>query len=47
MSLGLIMANLVNNRGRSQGIYKTLLIWPYAIAPAVAAILWRFLCHPF
>lgn len=46
MSLGLIMANLVNNRRKSQGMYKTLLIWPYAIAPAVAAILWRFLCHP-
>ncbi len=46
MSLGLVMAALVNNRRRSQGFYKTLLIWPYAIAPAVAAILWRFLCHP-
>lgn len=46
MSLGLILAILVNNRGRTQGIYKSLLIWPYAVAPAVAAILWRFLCHP-
>ncbi|APF03365.1 TPA: ABC transporter permease subunit [Legionella pneumophila] len=46
MSSGLLMATLVNYRGKSQGIYKTLLIWPYAIAPAVAAILWRFLCHP-
>ncbi|MFI4963509.1 MAG: ABC transporter permease subunit, partial [Legionellales bacterium] len=46
MSLGLLMAFMVGQRGRSQGIYKTLMIWPYAIAPAVAAILWRFLCHP-
>ncbi|RUR15734.1 ABC transporter permease subunit [Legionella sp. km535] len=46
MSLGLLMATLVNSRTRSQGVYKSLLIWPYAIAPAVAAILWRFLCHP-
>jgi sn-glycerol 3-phosphate transport system permease protein len=46
MSLGLVMAVLVNNRCKSQGIYKTLLIWPYAVAPAVAGILWRFLCHP-
>lgn len=46
MSLGLLLATLVNNRTKSQGIYKSLLIWPYAIAPAVAAILWRFLCHP-
>lgn len=46
MSLGLLMAILVNNRGKTQGFYKSLLIWPYAVAPAVAAILWRFLCHP-
>jgi sn-glycerol 3-phosphate transport system permease protein len=46
MSLGLLMAVLINNRNKSQGLYKSLLIWPYAIAPAVAAILWRFLCHP-
>jgi sn-glycerol 3-phosphate transport system permease protein len=46
MSLGLLMAVMINNRKKSQGIYKSLLIWPYAIAPAVAAILWRFLCHP-
>lgn len=46
MSLGLLMAYLVSQRGASQGVYKSLLIWPYAIAPAVAAILWRFLCHP-
>lgn len=46
MSLGLLMAYLVSRRKASQNAYKTLLIWPYAIAPAVAAILWRFLCHP-
>ncbi len=26
--------------------YKTLLIWPYAVAPAVAAVLWLFLFNP-
>lgn len=46
MCLGLLVAVLVNNRTKSQGIYKSLLIWPYAVAPAVAGILWRFLCHP-
>jgi sn-glycerol 3-phosphate transport system permease protein len=47
MVSGLLMATLVNNRTiKSQSIYKTLLIWPYAVAPAVAGILWRFLCHP-
>lgn len=46
MGLGLLLATLIVNRNRSQFIYKSLLIWPYAVAPAVAAILWRFLCHP-
>lgn len=44
--LGLLMAALVAGRQKGQGIYKTLLIWPYAIAPAIAAVLWRFLCQP-
>ncbi len=46
MGFGLFMATLVTNRIKSQGFYKSLFIWPYAVAPAVAAILWRFLCHP-
>jgi sn-glycerol 3-phosphate transport system permease protein len=31
---------------RGSGAYKTLLIWPYAVAPAIAAVLWLFLFHP-
>jgi sn-glycerol 3-phosphate transport system permease protein len=31
---------------RGATAYKTLLIWPYAVAPAVAAILWLFLFNP-
>lgn len=46
MSLGLFLANLVAKRFKSQVIYKSFFIWPYAVAPAVAAILWRFLCQP-
>lgn len=46
MLSGLMLAVLVNKRHKSQNIYKTLLLWPYAIAPAVAAILWRFICQP-
>ena len=46
MSLGLAIATLVHGCGRTRGLYKSLLIWPYAVAPAVAAILWRFLFHP-
>ncbi|CDZ79062.1 sn-glycerol-3-phosphate transport system permease protein UgpA [Legionella massiliensis] len=46
MSLGLLLAVLVQRRHKSQKVYKSLLLWPYAVAPAVAAILWRFLCQP-
>lgn len=46
MGFGLLLAMMVNQKSRSQSFYKSMLIWPYAIAPAVAAILWRFLCHP-
>lgn len=47
LSLGfaLLMAVLVNGVLRNNA-YKTLLIWPYAVAPAVAGILWRFLFDP-
>ncbi len=31
---------------RGADAYKTLLIWPYAVAPAVAAVLWLFMFHP-
>ncbi len=27
-------------------VYKTLLIWPYAVAPAIAGVLWMFLFNP-
>jgi sn-glycerol 3-phosphate transport system permease protein len=28
---------------KSSGIYSTLLIWPYAVAPAIAGVLWMFM----
>jgi sn-glycerol 3-phosphate transport system permease protein len=31
---------------RSSQFYTTLLVWPYAVAPAVAGILWWFLFNP-
>jgi sn-glycerol 3-phosphate transport system permease protein len=46
MTMSLLIALSVQGRRRGRGIYKTLLLWPYAVAPAVAAILWQFLCHP-
>jgi sn-glycerol 3-phosphate transport system permease protein len=46
LGVALFLAVLADKSIRGAGVYKTLLIWPYAIAPAVAAVLWLFLFHP-
>ena len=46
LSISLFLAVLADRVVRSATIYKTLLIWPYAVAPAIAAILWLFLFNP-
>jgi sn-glycerol 3-phosphate transport system permease protein len=46
MSSGLLLAVTADKQIRGAGVYKTLLIWPYAVAPAVAAALWLFIFHP-
>ncbi len=46
LSLSLLLAVFADRVVRGAAIYKTLLIWPYAVAPAVAAILWLFLLSP-
>ncbi len=42
----LLLAVLADSGIRGASLYKTLLIWPYAVAPAVAAVLWLFMAHP-
>ena len=46
MGLALGLAVLADRQIRGKDGYRTLLIWPYAVAPAVAAILYIFLFHP-
>ncbi|AUM74432.1 sn-glycerol-3-phosphate ABC transporter permease UgpA [Paracoccus jeotgali] len=46
MIFALLMAVAVDRLIRSDKLYTTLLIWPYAIAPAVAGILWWFIFNP-
>ncbi|MDQ2962833.1 MAG: sn-glycerol-3-phosphate ABC transporter permease UgpA [Pseudomonadota bacterium] len=46
LSISLVLAVLADRVIRSATIYKTLLIWPYAVAPAIAGILWLFLFNP-
>ena len=46
LSISLVLAVLADWVIRGATVYKTLLIWPYAVAPAVAAVLWLFLFNP-
>jgi sn-glycerol 3-phosphate transport system permease protein len=46
LSLALLLAVQADKAIKGAGIYKTLLIWPYAVAPAVAGVLWLFMFQP-
>jgi len=42
----LLFAAMADRLIRGARAYTTLLIWPYAVAPAIAGVLWWFLLHP-
>lgn len=44
--IALVLALAVDRMIRSARVYTTLLVWPYAVAPAVAGILWWFIFNP-
>ena len=46
MCVALLLAVMADKVVRGRGIYRTLLIWPYAVAPAIAGMLWLFLFNP-
>jgi sn-glycerol 3-phosphate transport system permease protein len=41
--ISLLLAVCADRVTRGKSAYQTLLIWPYAVAPAIAAVLWSFL----
>jgi len=43
LSVSLLLAVMANRVVRGERFYKTLLIWPYAVAPVVAGVLWVFM----
>ncbi|HCQ65549.1 MAG TPA: sn-glycerol-3-phosphate ABC transporter permease UgpA [Rhodobacteraceae bacterium] len=43
MGVALYLAVLADRLIKGSGVYRTLLIWPYAVAPAVAGVLWMFM----
>ena len=46
MSVALILAVYADREIRGHNWYRIMLVWPYAVAPAVAAVLWILLLHP-
>ena len=46
ISVALLLAVFADRVVRGASVYKTLLIWPYAVAPAVAGVLWLFMFSP-
>jgi len=46
IALALLLAVMADHVLKGAAVYKTLLIWPYAVAPAIAGLLWFFMFHP-
>jgi sn-glycerol 3-phosphate transport system permease protein len=46
LAIALLLAALANAKIRGLAIYRTLLLWPYGIAPAIAGVIWLFVFHP-
>ena len=46
MSTALLLAVMADRAIRGATTYKTFIIWPYAVAPVAAAVLWYFLFNP-
>ena len=46
MSFALVLAGFADRVIRGAMVYRTLLIWPYAVAPVLAGALWVFMFNP-
>jgi sn-glycerol 3-phosphate transport system permease protein len=46
LSSSLLLAVMADRVIKASALYKTLLVWPYAVAPAVAGVLWLFMFAP-
>src|SRR3712207_1097693 len=46
LSVALLLASQADKQLRGATGYRTLLIWPYAVAPAIAGVLWMFMFQP-
>lgn len=46
LAISLLLAVMADRVIRGATLYKMILVWPYAVAPAVAGVLWGFLFNP-
>jgi sn-glycerol 3-phosphate transport system permease protein len=46
LSVSLLLAVMADRVVKGSGVYRSLLIWPYAVAPVVAGVLWLFMFAP-
>src|SRR5213082_2114749 len=46
IAISLLLATMADRVVRGALAYRTLLIWPYAVAPAIAGVLWAFIFAP-
>jgi sn-glycerol 3-phosphate transport system permease protein len=46
MSIALLLAVLADRVIKGATAYRTMVIWPYAVAPAIAGVMWLFLFNP-
>ncbi len=46
LSASLLLAVMADRVLQGTHVYRTLLIWPYAVAPAIAGVLWLFMFAP-
>ncbi len=46
MGAALLLAAFADQELRGRAFYRTMLIWPYAVAPAMSAVLWILVLHP-
>lgn len=46
LSATLVVAVIANQRLRGFAVYRALLIWPYALSPAIAGLVWGLMMNP-
>ena len=46
MGVALVLAVFADGEIRGRAFYRTMLVWPYAVAPAMAAVLWVLMFQP-